>query len=132
VKNGLPGDSQAPPDDPENRRSADRFVVAWSVDCETEDTFLYASIRNISELGIFVATREPLAIGTRVTMKFAPPTTDQPFNLSGVVQWINPLRLLAENRNPGMGIQFVDLTLEDRERLVEAIRTIAYVRDAPN
>jgi type IV pilus assembly protein PilZ len=65
-------------------------------------------------------------------MRFASPTTDQSFSLSGVVQWINPLRLLAENRNPGMGIRFVDLALEDRERLVEAIRTIAYVRDAPN
>ena len=56
VKNGLPGDSQAPPEDLDNRRS-ERFAVAWSVDCQTGDTFLYASIRNISELGIFVATR---------------------------------------------------------------------------
>jgi type IV pilus assembly protein PilZ len=120
-------------DDPENRRSADRFSVAWSVDCETEDTFLYASIRNISELGIFVATRDPLAIGTRVTLRFAPPNLDDAFVLGGVVQWVNPVRLLSENRNPGMGIRFVELMPPDRERLVEAIRTIAYVRaDAPN
>jgi type IV pilus assembly protein PilZ len=131
VKNGLPGDSPEPPDDGDNRRSADRFAVAWSVDCRTGDTFLYASIRNISELGIFVATREPLAIGTRVTLRFAP-NVEQAFVLSGVVQWINPLRLLADNRNPGMGIRFIELSLEDRERLVEAIHTIAYVRDAPN
>jgi type IV pilus assembly protein PilZ len=121
-----------PADDPENRRNADRFAVAWSVDCETEDTFLYASIRNISELGIFVATREPLPIGTRVTLRFAPPSLDEAFVLGGVVQWINPVRLLSENRNPGMGIRFVELMPPDRERLVEAIRTIAYVRDAPN
>ena len=42
------------------RRSAERIDVTWSVDCETDDTFLYASIANISELGIFVMTREPL------------------------------------------------------------------------
>lgn len=132
VKNGLPGDSQAPPDLNENRRSVDRVPVSWSVDCKTEDTFLYASIRNISELGIFVATREPLGIGTRVTLRFSPPGTSQGFVLAGVVQWINPVRLLAENRNPGMGIRFVDLTLDDRERLVEAIRTIAYVREVMN
>jgi type IV pilus assembly protein PilZ len=130
VKNGLPNDSQAPPGDLDNRR-ADRFAVAWSVDCETEETFLYASIRNISELGIFVATREPLNIGTRVTLRFSP-TVEQAFVLSGVVQWINPVRLLADNRNPGMGIRFVELTLDDRERLVQAIRTIAYVREATN
>src|SRR4051794_923012 len=100
----------------DNRR-ADRFTVAWSVDCETEETFLYASIRNVSELGIFVATREPLMIGTRVTLRFSP-DVEQTFVLSGVVQWINPIRLLADNRNPGMGIRFVELTPEDRERLV--------------
>ena len=113
MENGLPPDSQAPPDDYDNRRSADRFAVAWSVDCQTGDTFLYASIRNISELGIFVATREPLALGTRVTLRFAP-SDEQSFILSGVVQWINPLRLLADNRDRGAperpARQFVDET----------------------
>lgn len=132
MKDRLPSDSQAPPDVSTNRRSADRIPVAWSVDCETEDTFLYASIRNISELGIFVATREPLAIGTRVTLRFAPPNAGETFVMFGVVQWINPVRLLSENRNPGMGIRFVDLTLDNRERLVDAIRTIAYLRETSN
>jgi type IV pilus assembly protein PilZ len=132
VRDGHGGDSQAPPDSASNRRSADRFSVTWSVDCETDDTFLYASIRNISELGIFVATREPLTVGTRMTLRFTPPGSDAGFMLAGVVQWINPIRLLSENRNPGMGIRFVDITADDRERLVDAIRTIAYVRDGDN
>ena len=112
------------------RRTAERIDVTWSVDCETEDTFLYASITNISELGIFVSTREPLEIGTRVTLRFKPPGLQPPFVLSGVVQWVNPVKVLAENRNPGMGVRFVDITAQDRERLVEAIHTIAYVREA--
>jgi type IV pilus assembly protein PilZ len=132
VNDGVPRDSDLPPDSQQNRRNADRIPVSWSVDCKTEDTFLYASIRNISELGIFVATRDPLLIGTRVTLSFSPPGATQSFVLSGVVQWINPVRLLSENRNPGMGIRFVDLKLEDRERLVEAIRTIAYLREVSN
>jgi type IV pilus assembly protein PilZ len=128
VSDGTHGDSQYPVD---NRR-ADRFDVTWSVDCQTGDTFLYASIQNISELGIFVATREPLEVGTNVTLTFAPPGFEDPFVLAGVVQWVNPVRLLSENRNPGMGIRFVDLEPEDRERLVETIRTIAYVRNLSN
>lgn len=131
MKDGRPGDT-LPPDSATNRRAADRVPVAWSVDCETDATFLYASIRDISELGIFVATREPLAIGTRVTLRFAPPPSERGFVLSGVVQWVNPLRLLAENRNPGMGVKFVELTAEDRERLVSAIRTFAYLRETLN
>jgi type IV pilus assembly protein PilZ len=129
VSDGTHGDSQFPLS---NRREADRYDVAWSVDCQTGDTFLYASIQNISELGIFVATREPLEVGTNVTLTFAPPGFDDSFVLSGVVQWVNPIRFLSENKNPGMGVRFVDLHLEDRERLIDTIRTIAYVRNLSN
>lgn len=115
-----------------NRRQHDRIDVSWDVDCETEDTFLYASIKNVSELGIFVLTREPLDIGTRVMLRFSPPGAEESFDLQGTVQWVNPVRVLSDNRNPGMGILFVDITPEDRERLVATVRTIAYVRDPSN
>jgi type IV pilus assembly protein PilZ len=111
------------------RRGAERVDVEWAVDCGTDETFLYASIRNISEMGIFVQTLEPLEVGTRLTLRFAPPGHQEPFVLKGVVQWVNPVRPLSPSPNPGMGVRFVDLTLEQRERLVEAIHTIAYVGD---
>jgi type IV pilus assembly protein PilZ len=104
--------------------------VTWSVDCQTEDTFLYACITNISEMGIFVRTDNPLPVGSRLTLRFAPPNTKTEFVLEGVVQWINPVKPLGENLNPGMGIHFESLKPEDRERLVEAVRTIAYVRES--
>ena len=50
----------------DDRRSHDRVDVEWAVDCVAEDTFLYASIANISAMGIFVKTMEPRAIGTRL------------------------------------------------------------------
>ena len=127
-KSERPAPSERPGAD---RRSADRIDVVWSVDCETEDTFLYANITNISEVGIFVRTNEPLEVGTRVTLKFAPPGSHDPLVLTGQVQWVNPIRMLASNPNPGMGIRFVRLTLADRERIVEAIHTIAYLREEP-
>lgn len=108
------------------RRVAERVDVTWSVDCETGETFLYASIQNISEMGIFVLTREPLEVGSALTLRFAPPG-HEPFVLSGVVQWVNPVRALSVSPNPGMGVMFTSLTDEERERLVDAIRTIAYV-----
>jgi type IV pilus assembly protein PilZ len=111
-----------------DRRTHDRFDVTWSVDCVTEDTFLYASMANISEMGIFVRTVEPLAVGTRLWLSFAPPG-HEPFKLEGQVQWVNKLRPNGDNPNPGMGVRFVGLKLSDRERLVEVIRSIAYVRE---
>jgi type IV pilus assembly protein PilZ len=112
----------------DERRSHDRFDVEWAVDCIAEDTFLYASITNISAMGIFVKTTDPLAVGTRLVLAFAPPGY-QPFKLEGEVAWINPLRPNGDNPNPGIGVRFVNLLPDDRERLVEVIRTIAYVRE---
>jgi type IV pilus assembly protein PilZ len=130
----VPPKSQQPASErpASDRRSADRIDVTWSVDCETEDTFLYANITNISEVGIFVRTNEPLEVGTRLTLKFAPPGTEDTLVLTGQVAWVNPIRMLASNPNPGMGIRFIDLTQESRERLVGAVRTIAYVRSSSN
>lgn len=130
-----PGRESVPPDedlDPSslNRRRSSRFEVTWQVDCETEDTFLYAYITNISEMGIFVKTEKPLAVGTELVLRFASPSTEETFVLRGIVQWINPVRPLGENLNPGMGIRFLSLKPEERERIVEAVRTIAYVRQA--
>ncbi len=113
-----------------NRRSFDRYDVEWAVDCVASDTFLYASITNISEMGIFVRTTDPLNVGTRLLLTFAPPGAEG-FKLDGVVAWVNRMRENGDNPNPGMGIRFVDLRFDQRERLVEVVRTIAYLRDAP-
>ena len=125
-----PKPSERPP--VSNRRGSDRIEVTWSVDCESRETFLYASIANISEFGIFVRTQEPLEVGTRLTLNFTPPGSDEAFVLHGQVQWVNAVRMLADNPNPGMGIRFVDLTSEARSRLIDTVRTIAYVRDNVN
>jgi type IV pilus assembly protein PilZ len=126
-----PRQTQSP--DGRERRSHERFDVSmsvtWSVDCTNDDTFLYAAITNISALGIFVRTLEPLSVGTKLTLCFL--VEGKEWRLGGQVQWVNPVKALGENLNPGMGIRFVDLSIDDRERLVEWVHTIAYVRDFP-
>ena len=124
--NGAVDDGPTPSE--RERRLHDRFDVEWAVDCVADDTFLYASITNISAMGIFVKTTDPLALGTRLLMVFEPPGYES-FKLEGEVAWINPLRPNGDNPNPGMGLRFINLRPEDRERLVEVIRTIAYVRE---
>lgn len=119
-----------PPED--DMRSVERVDVVWAVDCETEDTFLFASIKNISEMGIFLRTNEPLALGTIMRLRFVPSGGDSPFSMLGRVQWVNHISVFGENLNPGMGVMFIDMQREDRERLVAAIRTIAYLRGDPN
>lgn len=120
------------------RRSERRHEVVWAVDCETEDTFLYAAITNISELGIFVRTEQPLPVGTHLRLRFETPASEPAggsalaFSVRGTVQWVNEQSPLAESPNPGMGIRFIGLSADDRERLVEVVRTIAYLRESVN
>lgn len=104
--------------------------MRWAVDCASQDTFLYAYITNVSSLGLFVYTERPLPVGTRMKLSFAPEGAARgtAFELLGEVAWINPNKPGGENPNPGMGVRFLDLCPDDRERLVEAIHTIAYVR----
>lgn len=123
-------DVDAADDSALDRRYHDRVDVEWAVDCVASDTFLFASITNISAMGIFVRTIDPLAPGTRLRLTFAPPGAES-FSLEGSVAWVNHVRPDGDNPNPGMGIRFINLKMEERERLVEVIRTIAYLRD-PN
>src|SRR5688572_30022215 len=107
-----------PTDDVAERRNFDRYEVEWAVDCVASDTFLYASITNISEMGIFVRTTSPLRLNTKMRLTFAPPGGES-FKLEGCVAWVNNVREDGDNPNPGMGIRFVNLKPEERERLVE-------------
>lgn len=121
------------PSSPESeRRYAERYPVEWAVDCVAEETFLYAEITNVSQMGIFVACENPSEVGTLFTLRFKTESTGATFSLPGRVQWINKSNGPGGSKNPGMGIVFVELSPEDRERIVEVIHTIAYVRGITN
>jgi uncharacterized protein (TIGR02266 family) len=109
------------------RRQWERVLVDFEVDYGHDDTFLFAYITDISQMGIFVYTHTPEPAGTRLNLRFSPPGMT-PMECEGVVIWINPYRPGdRENLNPGMGIKFVDLTYEQREGIKELVRTFAYL-----
>lgn len=109
------------------RRAAPRVLVDLDVDYRSEDTYLFASSRDISETGIFVRTIEPLPPGTQLNLRFRP-DDDEVLELEGEVIWVNPYRPDAlANLDPGMGVRFVALRTAVRHRLLELIRRIAYI-----
>jgi type IV pilus assembly protein PilZ len=110
-----------------DRREHARFDVSIEVDYQDGETFLFSYIQNISMMGIFVRSDAPLPIGTRMDLRFH--HEGHQLSLHGEVMWVNPYRTDGDNLNPGMGVRFVDLTAEDRERLVSLVRTIAYLQD---
>jgi type IV pilus assembly protein PilZ len=123
-------DDGEPGADGRERRGSTRVLVNLDVDYGDQGHFLFASIQDLSATGIFILTTAPEAPGTRLNLRFTPTGTDAPLELEGEVIWINPFRPdQRDNLNPGMGVRFIGLTNEQRHRLVDLVRTFAYLAD---
>jgi type IV pilus assembly protein PilZ len=111
-----------------DRRAAPRVLVDLEVDYGLEDNYLFAYITDISETGIFVRTTTPEQPGTRLNLRFSPDNATRPIEVEGEVIWVNPYRPgTPDNLHPGMGIRFVDLENDVRDRLLELVRRFAYL-----
>lgn len=110
------------------RREHERYDTSVKVDYASGDTFLFAYLKNISEMGIFIRSNDPLPVGTRLRLRFHVDEGD-PLVLAGEVTWINAFKKDGDNLNPGMGVRFIELTAERREQVVALVRTVAYLRD---
>lgn len=97
-------------------RRADRLQHELLVAYRTVDGFITDWAVNISRGGIFINTRKPLAVGTTVRLIISLPDTPFPFDLVGRVTRINEFDN-PSNQVPGMGIEFVDVDNEKRERI---------------
>lgn len=119
----------------DERRSEKRHKVRFDVDYRSNETFLFAKVTDISNLGIFVATATPPPVGETVELRFNLPAEyassmgDGPtvLTLKGTVQWVTAGPPNAES--PGMGLKFADPDEVTAARIVEMVRTIAYLAD---
>jgi uncharacterized protein (TIGR02266 family) len=112
---------------PAEHRAAPRVLVDLEVDYAAEENYLFAYITNISATGIFIRTTDPEQPGTHLNLRFSP-DDEGPIEVEGEVIWINPYRPGApDNLHPGMGVRFVDLDDEMRDRLLELVRRFAYL-----
>ena len=118
--------------DADERRRAPRVLVDLEVDYALEDNYLFAYLTDISATGIFIRTIAPEPAGTHLNLRFTPSLDADPdeltFELEGEVIWVNPYRPGApDSLHPGMGVRFLGLSDDDRRRLIELVRRIAYL-----
>ena len=110
-----------------DRRRAPRVLVDLEVDYASEDNYLFAYITDISATGIFVRTTTPEQAGTRLQLRLSAEDAGS-VEVEGEVIWINPYRPgTPDNLHPGMGIRFINLDSDVRDRLFELIRRFAYL-----
>jgi uncharacterized protein (TIGR02266 family) len=109
------------------RRLSPRMLVDLEVDYASEENYLFAYITDISATGIFVRTTTPEAPGTHLNLRFSSEHSEH-LEVEGEVIWVNPYRPgKPDNLHPGMGIQFISIDNELRDRLFELIRRFAYL-----
>ena len=124
------GSAEVPVIADSDRRAAPRVLVDLEVDYALEDNYLFAYITDISETGIFVRTTTPEQPGTRLNLRFRPGDDDDSsqIEIEGEVIWINPYRPgAADNLHPGMGVRFVELDDDIKDRLLALVRRFAYL-----
>jgi hypothetical protein len=132
----LSGSYDSRPAGASDRRLA-RVPTFVDVDYRTEGTFLFTSFGArvaTAPLGIFVRTEDPLPQGTQLQLHFAAPSAvpgtalsggglaGGAFELRGEVVWTT-----RDAERTGMGVRFFAVEPNELVRLLELVRTIAYV-----
>jgi uncharacterized protein (TIGR02266 family) len=116
----TPSPDLCPPPEPRPPRMPLEVRVRFVGD----DNFYTGFSRNISQGGLFIATRDTLPVGTRIGLRFSLPGDTTLFNIDAEVRWVT--NLADEAMVPGMGVHFVDLPAET----ADAIRSFMVSRQA--
>ncbi|MBK6849928.1 MAG: TIGR02266 family protein [Proteobacteria bacterium] len=119
---GAAGESAEPAVDPADRRACPRAPIEAEISLTSEHN-LYAGIANdISEGGVFVATYQPLPVGTEVAIELSFEGVGGPrLRVNGEVRWHRGDKV-ASRAAPGMGLRFIDLQDDLRQWIAEFVR----------
>lgn len=105
----------------DERRAHQRLPLKASVTWNSETNFYTGFTDDISEGGIFVATYSVASRGAQIMLEFTLPDDKERICVLAEVRWLreyNP----ASDVNPGMGLEFVNLSDEDKQRIQAFIK----------
>jgi uncharacterized protein (TIGR02266 family) len=114
---------ESPADEAADRRRSRRTELIVRVDYSTVDEMFSEFTRDINEGGLFIETDKPHQAGTEVSMQFHLPGSAEVLQTIGRVVRVSSG---ATGQPTGMGIEFDELTPDDRvkiDRIVRALRS---------
>jgi uncharacterized protein (TIGR02266 family) len=112
-EDGIPGD--AADDGVDDKRAEERITI--NKEFESFDAFIHEYVTNISRSGVFVKSKQPLPIGTRVNLRFTV-IMDDIETIEGVGKVVR-----VAHDPPGMGVVFTQLSQYSRH-LIERLLTV--------
>ncbi|MCX5859112.1 MAG: TIGR02266 family protein [Proteobacteria bacterium] len=105
-----------------NKRLEKRLPIQLDVRYQSLEGFISDYSMNISQGGLFISTRNPLPLGTRIALKVGFPDAEVPLNIEGEVVWVSEYdKKSKSNLIPGMGIQFRNLDNLEKKRIEDFI-----------
>ena len=100
----------------ENKRQYQRLDI--NKEFASIDDFIAEYVTDISRGGVFIRSKQPLPVGTKVNLKFSVIVDDfQTIEGEGEV-----VRVLEDGENIGMGVQFISLPDESRAIVEDLVR----------
>jgi uncharacterized protein (TIGR02266 family) len=110
----------APPGE-DDRRIDLRLEVEVDVGIEGEHTFFTGRTGDLSKGGLFVATDEPLSVGTELLLSFLLPDGYRVL-AEAVVAWVRVPRYRPDELPAGMGLRFLELSAKDAHAIAHFLR----------
>jgi uncharacterized protein (TIGR02266 family) len=98
----------------ERRRQDERITI--NKEFESFNSFIQEYVTNISRSGVFIKSRQPLPVGTRVNLRFTV-IMDDIETIEGTGKVVR-----VETNPPGMGVVFTSLTSYS-QNLIERMLT---------
>jgi uncharacterized protein (TIGR02266 family) len=114
-----PGVPRDVPHDP--RRSTRRLPLDVDIGFQSDTNFYVGFSEDVSEGGLFVATYDFLPLGSRLVISFTLPD-GHVVNAHAVVRWVREVDRTSAEMTPGMGVQFAELSAEDRAAIHRFLR----------
>jgi type IV pilus assembly protein PilZ len=108
----------------DSRRAHRRVPIELKVEYKDLDQFLIEYTRNISRGGVFIRSDAQLARGTKLVFHLHVPGLSAPLAIKGRVAWVRPAGYLTDGENPGMGIEFIYDTEDERAHVEETVETL--------
>ncbi len=108
----------------EVQRRHDRVPKKFRISYSSPEAFTKSYLLNIGKGGIFIKTTKPLKKRENTSVKMFLPDGGKELEVTGEVIWSSEKkhRTPIGEYPPGMGIKFVNLSAEDKERIDRVLR----------
>ena len=103
-------------------RKSQRRDKSFSLIFETKESLVKAVTANASEQGLMIETPDPLPKGDKFPLQLQLPEDPEPVEIECEVIWSHPASADHVGRATGMGVKFVKISGEDKERLSRELK----------